>query len=746
MKHLLTLLFFICSIGCILGEPNVSFNMNQFKIDKDVYCIYETMTSYNRSKSSTEYDFVIQDSSILQSQESLIFQSPIWVDTISNIKMAMNNAIILYNISCELSILVDTYNLSNTILFVDSIEGDPMIYILTLHSLDYQQIDSIAKNISNGPLCQMAEPSFSIFSPMEHSITPEQNALFGNQWQLFNASYPLYDVNAKDAWQYTTGENVVVAVIDNGFELQHPDLASNFIQGYDCTDGRDGAKNGAYKENVDSHGTQCAGIIGAVNNDIGVVGIAPNCQLMPIRRGYSYYVKNSNGQNIDTLYHTKKEYVLKSFRQAYQNGADVISCSWSYNPSHSGIYDLVLAETVSQGRNGLGCVIVFSVGNDYQSCINYPSNTSNVIAVGASTRYGYRASFSNYGDSLDVVAPGQEVYTTQTIPYGSYTLSSGTSMACPMVAGISALILSQNPHLNWQEVRNIIRQTAYKLPYYNFDIITNNGTWNNQVGYGLVDAYAAVLAAKIRTAQINGPEILSSQSTYSVTNVPVGASIKWTYTFTPSNTHTQMHRLFDPIIFVNGDSTASVLVERGKYPAVDSMIVGPVLPPGGTILNIGNISTNDIEYRYFTGTAVLKATITSGGYSYTAAKTITLSSSSTTALALEIGEETNDIIEDNTNLLNSAPLPLYNLRHTNPISSSNAIIYIEKLLDSSNVYIPYDENYTIEIWHHQLGLIKRVCNTTSNLYLDCGDLPTGVYQMILIINGEPVAQSKLLKL
>ena len=246
--------------------------------------------------------------------------------------------------------------------------------------------------------------------------------------------------------------------------------------------------------------------------------------------------------------------------------------------------------------------------------------------------------------------------------------------------------------------------------------------------------------------KINGPEILSTQSTYSVTNVPVGASIKWTYTFNPSNTHTQMHRLFDPIIFVNGDSTTSVLVERGKYPAVDSMIVGPVLPPGGTILNIGNISTNDVEYRYFTGTAVLKATITSGGYSYSITKTITLSSSSTTALALEVAKETEDIIEDNANLLNSAPLPLYNLRHTNPISSSNAIIYIDKLLGPSNVYVPNNEKYTIEIWHHQLGFIKRVCDTTSNLYLDCGDLPIGVYQMILIINGEPVAQSKLLKL
>ena len=245
--------------------------------------------------------------------------------------------------------------------------------------------------------------------------------------------------------------------------------------------------------------------------------------------------------------------------------------------------------------------------------------------------------------------------------------------------------------------------------------------------------------AQITTAQINGPEILSTQSTYSVTNVPSCASIKWTYTFTPNNSTSLEHRLWDPIIFVNGDSTASVIVERGKYPALqlDSTFTGPTLP---------GVRSGNTVLVPFTGTAVLKATITCGGYSYTAAKTITLSSSSTTALALELEEETDDIIEDNTNLLNSAPLPLYNLRHTNPISSSNAIIYIEKLLDSSNVYVPNDENYTIEIWHHQLGLIKRICDTTSKLHLDCGDLPTGVYQMILIIDGEPVAQSKLLKL
>ena len=242
--------------------------------------------------------------------------------------------------------------------------------------------------------------------------------------------------------------------------------------------------------------------------------------------------------------------------------------------------------------------------------------------------------------------------------------------------------------------------------------------------------------------EINGPEILSTQSTYSVSNVPADAEIKWTYTFTSNSILPQIGQ---PIIFTNGDSTASVLIERGKYIVLDTMITEPVLPPGGTILNTGNVSTNDVKYRYFTGTAVLKATISSDGYTYSITKTITLSSSSTTALALEV-EETDDIIEENTNLLNSTPLPSYNIRYVNPISSNNATIYIEKLLEPSNVYVPNDDNYTIEIWHHQLGLIKRICDTTSYLYLECGNLPIGVYQVILIVNGEAVAQSKLLKM
>ena len=244
--------------------------------------------------------------------------------------------------------------------------------------------------------------------------------------------------------------------------------------------------------------------------------------------------------------------------------------------------------------------------------------------------------------------------------------------------------------------------------------------------------------------QINGPEILSMQSSYSVSNIPSNAQVKWTYTFTPTNPFSQAHRVWKPIVFVNGNSTASVLVERGKYPAfpIDSIITGPMLPGIK-----GKNST--ITYVYFSGTAVLKATITSGGYSYSITKTITLSSSSTTALLnddLDTEEENSNIYEDNSNVLNTSPLLSYNLRHTNPVSSNSVIVHIETLLESNDVYADYNGNYTIEIWHDQLGLVKRITDNVPYLSLDCGEWSNGIYQMVLIVNGQAVAQSKLLKL
>jgi len=190
------------------------------------------------------------------------------------------------------------------------------------------------------------------------------------------------------------------------------------------------------------------------------------------------------------------------------------------------------------GRSGKGCVVVFASGNDYQSTVGYPANCNpEVIAVGAISSSGMRASFSNYGSALDVVAPGEDVITTTTNS-GYSSAISGTSFACPLVAGVAALVLSVNPDLTQKQVADIIESTAKKCGNYSYTTQSGhtNGTWNNQMGYGLVDAYAAVIKAKNTgsTVYFNDKTVTTdtviSGDEISATNVTVKNNAKLTFT------------------------------------------------------------------------------------------------------------------------------------------------------------------------------------------------------------------------
>lgn len=172
-----------------------------------------------------------------------------------------------------------------------------------------------------------------------------------------------------------------------------------------------------------------------------------------------------------------------------------------------------IQNAITNGRNGEGCVVVFASGND-NSTINYPANAiSDILAVGAISACGERKNpsscdgenwwGSNYGVALDIVAPGVLIPTTDrtgSAGYGSgdYFMSfNGTSSACPHVTATAALILSVNPELTQKQVANIIESTAQKVGGYSYTTTSGrpNGTWNNEMGYGLVDAFAAVSQA-----------------------------------------------------------------------------------------------------------------------------------------------------------------------------------------------------------------------------------------------------------
>ncbi len=368
-------------------------------------------------------------------------------------------------------------------------------------------------------LFEFTSPGFFWFGGLS-SLDPD----YSKQWGLKNTGQngsgtSGVDINIEQAWNITQGSSeIIVAVIDNGVELTHPDLAANLISGYDATTHQQG---GGPVLNGDSHGTMVAGIIGAVkDNNIGISGVAPGCRIMPIRGGS--YNTNISSQ---VFYSVS---AAESFDWARTHGADVINCSWSSVDYSCSLLTTAINNATNFGRNGKGCVVVFSSGNDWQSSVSYPGYLNNVLAVGAISYTGYRCPFSNYGNSLDIVAPGDSIRTTS--PQGSYTYATGTSFAAPHVSGIAALLLSEYPDLTASQVRRALELGCTYTSGYFFHEDDNYpaGLWNNEVGYGRADAYNALLWAEFAhetnvTDGISGFDFtLTNNSSYDVWALFVG--------------------------------------------------------------------------------------------------------------------------------------------------------------------------------------------------------------------------------
>ncbi|MDY0089583.1 MAG: S8 family serine peptidase [Flavobacteriaceae bacterium] len=385
---------------------------------------------------------------------------------------------------------------------------------------------------STEPLQNKAQSANSV-------ISSPNDMFYSDQWGLKNTGQhngtPGIDIKAEQAWAFIQNNvpvpaTIKIAIYDEGFDTNHPDLMGNMLDipsGYDINDLTTSKLRAGQH-----HGTHCAGIAGAVQNNIGISGVAPQAKLVSI----SHDKYNRTSTQIAAGFNWAAE--------PSQGNVDVISCSWDAEGIESAQITNAINSALTNGRfyNGVhrGCVVVFCSGNspDFTHNIVYPASSElvpNVLVVGAITPCGERKSpphtceigsgnpdysiglwQSRYGSRLDVVAPGVRIPTTdaqgsagsnpgfqeqnpnyinQTNYWSNF---DGTSAATPHVAGIAALVLSVNPNLTAVQVNNIIEQTAQKVGGYDYAQTTGrpNGTWHEEMGYGLVDAYAAVQLAQ----------------------------------------------------------------------------------------------------------------------------------------------------------------------------------------------------------------------------------------------------------
>lgn len=222
--------------------------------------------------------------------------------------------------------------------------------------------------------------------------------------------------NIMDRWKYSKGENVKIAVIDTGCDLDHPDLTNNIIQGINILN----PKKDPYDDN--GHGTHVSGSIAAEDNGTGMVGVAPKSKIMPIKA----LDGAGNGNNYN---------IAKGIVFAADNKCDFITMSLGSPINSADIYNAIKYATKK------GCIIFCAAGNSGEnSPIMYPAKYPEVIAIGSIDRNLNRSSFTCKGDELDFLSPGQDIFSC--VPDNNYAIMSGTSMANPFSVGCAALLLS----------------------------------------------------------------------------------------------------------------------------------------------------------------------------------------------------------------------------------------------------------------------------------------------------------------
>ena len=298
-------------------------------------------------------------------------------------------------------------------------------------------------------------------------IAPEQ---VGNDTYYANA-WHLPKIQAPTAWDSSLGTGVTIAILDSGVDGTHPDLQGKLVAGWNFYDGN------ANTTDVYGHGTKVAGAAAATsNNGTGVTGVAWNAKIMPVRisdtAGYAFYSTIAEG-----IY------------WAADNGAKVVNVSYAVHGSTS-------VQSAGQYLQGKGGLLINSAGNS--GAVDTTLANGAMISVSATDSADAKASWSSFGNYVDVSAPGQGIWTTTR--GGGYAAVNGTSFSSPVTAGVVALMMSANPALKPSELENILKITAVDLGATGTD---------QSFGAGRVNAAAAVQRARgiIAAPDVTAPQV-----------------------------------------------------------------------------------------------------------------------------------------------------------------------------------------------------------------------------------------------
>jgi len=365
---------------------------------------------------------------------------------------------------------LDLLNIKYNVVSSEKIISETLSTLSNIYKLTVPKdsdIRSIVDEYNNDPNVEYAEPNLIC-----HLDNIPNDPLFNQQWGLHNTGQSSgkvdADIDAPEAWDIATeGSDVTIAVIDSGVDYNHPDLIDNmWINSDEIADNGIDDDNNGYIDDVHGwdfirntndpkdefgHGTHCAGIIGATgNNSIGVSGVCWNSSIMPVK------VFTENGG-------TTTGVIARGINYATNNGAKIFSMSWGFSG------DSELITDVLENAYSKGIVLVSSAGNSNSQRPHSPAKYDHVIGVAAIDRNNEKASFSNYGNWIDVAAPGVDIFSTMpTYPvllndYGhtpDYSNMSGTSMSAPFIAGVIGLVLSNNPDLKQEEIKTLIQSAA----------------------------------------------------------------------------------------------------------------------------------------------------------------------------------------------------------------------------------------------------------------------------------------------